>query len=787
MAEPLRFRCTAEDPRGESIHYAFDWQDGSGEVTDSGPVASGTPAEVTRTFTRAGSFQARCRAVKASGLTGDWSEPVGYTVEAPGGQQAHVVFTGVYGRGEVLSTPEGIHCPIPFECSREFPVGTRVTLRPVPDEGWRFVGWWQCEGGPGAYEFTLERSVMCLARFAPTVETSVLWQRTGARLPASPVWNADGTRLAAMDSGLSLPDGRVRIWDAESGRVVRLLSARPLYFTAVAWHPSGPVLALGRSNGSIALIDSTTGAIVREWQAHPGKVRALAWRPDGARLASADDASKEVRLWNVDTGAQAGEPVVAVDKVRRLAWSPDGSRLALEAGAGISSSSQWVELHALGAVGLEALWTGAASFAWSPDGQRYAVGLQDEVRVYVTATHDVATSLRGAWSQASLLDWSRDGRWLAVGNATRSVLVLEVATSALVAAYTEPFPPGTARGFDALRFHPSKPELALVDDLPSRVDILTVDEAAGTVRRRELLPHFHDVGAVAWSPTGDRLASGGLEGMIRLWDSEGAPLRALSGHGGKEILSLAWDSAGTRIASGGADGRICIWRAEDGEPVREPLVHVSGQAPILMQVNRVALSPDGRRVASVAGSSPTESVRGTIRVWDVDTGEEVFRFTEAGDWTRSLAWTPDGRYLVAAYHGATWSLWDSQTGELRFVDPQLGEKAPSSALSPDGARIAMGHRSSINVLDTFTGARVRYLDGPLELYALAWSANGQSLVGGGEGGLVSEWKLGGGSSSDWRVIGFHAGLVSSASWRPDGSGITTGGTDGALVTWRPRP
>lgn len=779
VGEPLRFRCTAEDPRGEPISYDFDWGDGSGLGTVSESVPSGTTAEVTHTFTAEGSFEARCRAIKPTGFAGAWSDPVRYTIEGVVTQPGtHALAVEVYGRGRVTSTPEGIDCP-GEGCYRELPAGTRVTLQPTPETGWRFAGWTECENGAGLQDFPLERDVHCVARFAPETALFSAWQRTGARLPGAPVWSADGTMLAAIDGGLSLPAAPLRIWEAASGRVVGVIAAAPVGFTSVAWAPFGRGLAAGRSDGSIALLDLPTGRIVREWPAHTGKVRALAWSPDGARLASADDADRAVRLWSVASGEQAGAPVMAADKVRRVAWSPDGSRLALEAGAAVGTSG-WLEVHALGTPGAEALWTDVTGFAWGPEGQRYALGAGSDVRVIVTATHQQEHLLQGGWGKVLLLDWSGDGRWLGVGDADGKLVVVQADSGALVADTS-----GTVRRYDALRFHPSKPELAAVEEFPAAVDVLTVDEPSHMVQRRELLPHAQDIGAVAWNPNSTMLASGGSEGTLRLWDSEGLELHAMSGHGGKAIASLAWGGGGTRLASGGADGRVCIWNA-DGTPAHEPLVHVTGAEPLLMQVHHVALSPEGFLVAAVAGSAPTYSQRGTVKIWDVGRREEVFRFTEADAWVRELRWTPDGRYLVVAYWGVSWSIWDSQTGALRFVDPGVSTFSLAAALSPDGKQLAFGGRPGLSIFDVSTGEELQHASYGFDVYALTWGPEGRRLAGGGQGGLVFVWNTSSSSLSS-TVIGAHEGSVSSVSWRADGKGITTGGTDAALVTWFPSP
>jgi WD40 repeat protein len=64
--------------------------------------------------------------------------------------------------------------------------------------------------------------------------------------------------------------------------------------------------------------------------------------------------------------------------------------------------------------------------------------------------------------------------------------------------------------------------------------------------------------AVAWSPSGDRLVSGGVDARVRLWSAGGEPLADLSGHEGT-VLSADWSSDGRRIATSGKDGRVIVW------------------------------------------------------------------------------------------------------------------------------------------------------------------------------------------------------------------------------------
>lgn len=254
------------------------------------------------------------------------------------------------------------------------------------------------------------------------------------------------------------------------------------------------------------------------------------------------------------------------------------------------------------------------------------------------------------------------------------------------------------------------------------------------------------------------------------------PAQILRGHT-DIIWSLAWSPDGTRIASGGDDRAVRIWQVASGKQVRK-LEHRA-------RVDVVAWSPDGRWLATGGDEQ-------TISLWDMERdGSRPARILPGHRGSiDSLAWSPDGKRLASGAWDDTVRIWELGSGRVEFTLRGHSNPVDAVSWSPDGKQLASGSDDdTIRIWNTTTGGQEQMLRG--HVGALDWSRDGAWLASGDADSTVTVWRAPGPAKlgppgARWKkalTLRGPANSIDALAWSPDGRRLAAGAVDGGLYVW----
>jgi WD40 repeat protein len=546
---------------------------------------------------------------------------------------------------------------------------------------------------------------------------------------------------------------------------------------AVDMTADGQDVAIGRAN-VVQVYDARSGLEVVRLGGHQDLIQSIRFGPGGNRLAAGS--YRIATVWDAPTTSLEKSLDGHEAKVNALVSSIDGSTIV--SGGEDGSIRVWD-----GAEGTQRLQIDHPEKA-----PVLALALAPDASVVASASNDGKARLY------KLDDGALIGEWQALEGPIRALafvgpearLLATAGDDGLALLWPLPEGPGTApaEGAEPVALKGHEGAVLALASSPDGVTVITGGND-GTVRiwkaedgseSTAIAAHAGPVRALAISPDGQSILTGSDDGTARLWNMlDGSPGPVLTGHTGG-VKAVAFSPSGDRVATSGSTG-LKVWESETGVGVAA-FGHVTPDNPTqVAAVNALSFAGDGRVVSGAEDKS--------IKLWGVSGRWSLLRTLEPHVFrVLALDFSPDGKLLATGGGEPAGSgelkLWDLESGNLLLDLPELhSDTVFGLKFRPDGTALASAAADKfVKVVAVPSGELKETFEGHTHhVMSVDWNAEGTQLVSGGADKVLKFWDFEKGEQL--RTSQEAGNQVTSVRWIPGKAEVLSASGDKLVQLW----
>ncbi len=302
--------------------------------------------------------------------------------------------------------------------------------------------------------------------------------------------------------------------------------------------------------------------------------------------------------------------------------------------------------------------------------------------------------------------------------------------------------------------------------------------------------HRGCIGAIAFSPDSEKLASAGWDGSVRLWSIAipgESKILVASRHSAKQssaprigpmFLSVMFNTNGEFVAAGDSDGEIHFWDAGNGNEIQTLL----GQ---LRSIHGLAFSSRKNLMAS-------GSYDHTVSLWSLEELLAPLWNVELDYPVECVAFHPDGETLMASTKGCDIHVISCKSGEVIYRLTGHEGTIRNLSFSSDGSVLASAScDGSVRIWDVISGSVNHVFTMPqrngeekrrkVSPECVAVSPDMKFVATGDDGGKIWIWSFEAGEI--WCSLESHASDVTDLKFSPDGKWLASSSADSSICLW----